>query len=155
MTLPVLLIAAYFAVLAALSLAAMPYRRRMRRLGVELCELELNEAEKGIVEGLLNNAYSWRASILVTFAYLEGIFQSNQAVVHEVEGVNHALPKLVADNRFFALVEAYVASVVGINPVIGMFALLARMVFRLRVRARASANEAHRATDLRAASVSV
>jgi hypothetical protein len=151
MTLVIVLIAAYFAVLVALSAAAMPYRWRMRKLGAELCALDLTERERDLVDHLLIYAYSWRTSIILSLVFLVGLFQGSDSLRKEADQRAQQMPTLARDPRLHELMDGFFASAIGVNPVFGIFAILLKYAFVLKVCLRAPSDRAARMADLRAA----
>jgi hypothetical protein len=149
------LLAAYFALLAVLSFAVTPYRRRIARLGAELCELNLTPVERRVVEGLMRSTYSWRGAIVLLFAYLEGLFLPVAALDRESEQLQREAPTFVSDPRMHQMSDAYFASAVAVNPLVGLLAVAARWAFHLKARLHHSGAFADRITDYRAASVPV
>jgi hypothetical protein len=157
MTQVVILIAAYFAVLAMLSIIAIPYRRRLRALGAELCSLELNSADRAYVEALLRNAYSWRGAIVMVFAYAAAMFQSGDTLDKQCDKLVEESP-LFADPRSHAFGEAYFASVVAVNPLFGIPAVVMRAAFRFKAllyHRRHNASDVDRLADLPAIAAAV
>ena len=152
MSTTLLLIAAYFLVLAGVSAAAMPYRRRMRKLGAELCAADISDRERGLVESMLKHAYSWRMSLVLFLVYLAGVFQAGEALEQEAEGHARELPVLSSDPRFHRFADSFFVSVVGVNPVFGVLAILAKHAFRLKMGFHHTSKGADRIADLRAAS---
>jgi hypothetical protein len=147
-----LLILAYFVLLAGISAGAMPYRRRLRELGAELCALDLNERERRLVEGMLLHAYSWRMAPMALLVYLAGLLQSGYTLDERADQGLESMPSLMGDPRFHCFSEAFFASIVGVNPLFGIFAILARWAFKIKARIHRNSKGAQRITDLWATS---
>lgn len=146
-----LLILAYFVLLAGLSAGALPYRRRMRKLGAELCALPLNDTERGVVEGMLRHAYSWRMAIVLFLVFVAGLFQAGDVLDRDSEQAFFKAPNFTKDDRFHQFCDAFFASVIGVNPIFGMLAVAAKVAFRVKALRYHSSNSARQMTDIRAA----
>lgn len=149
------LIVAYFALLIGMSIFALPYRRRMRDLGAELLASGLNERERRTVEGMLRSAYSWRGAIVLLFTFLAGLFVSGDRLDEECEACGEQLPNLLGNPTFHRLADAHFASLVGVNPIFGMFAVLAKFAFGLKARLHSNGKEAQRIADFRTVTATI
>lgn len=130
----IFLLLAYFGLLAAMSVVAIPYRRRLRDLGAELCQLDLTPYERGYVESMLQFAYSWRASIIHALSYAAGLLQTYDALNREFEKSLEESPKLFSDPRLHQMSDAFFISAVAVNPLFGLLATVARLAFRIKAR---------------------
>lgn len=130
------LIAAYFATLVILSLAARPYRKRMKLLASELLAGNLNDAERDMIASILRSAYSMRSAPMLVLTFTVGAMMSRETFDRMDHEAVELYPSLCNDERIFELSDLRMASAAAANPLFGALAYAARIGFRVKIRAR-------------------
>lgn len=152
MTTIFILLVAYFGLLAALSIAATPYRRELARLGAEVCALDLTPGERAWIEGMMRDAYSWRSAVMLFLVFLIGLFQSRETLDRICDEVERD-SRFTSDPRLHEMSQAFFASTFAVNPVFGILAFVARGAFGVKAGMHHNAKVAQRMVDLRSFSV--
>lgn len=150
-----LLIAGYFGLLALLSWAATPARRRIKDLGTQLLQLDLTDYERAYIQGCMRHAYSWRAAVGLLLGYISGMFETEQTLEAKMREAADKYPTLRRDWRLYALFECYIASAFAVNPIVGIAVVVFRTIYRWRVRIHHNAKRTKEIVDLRGMSASV
>lgn len=146
-----LFVAGYFGFLAILAVAALPYRRRIRRLGTELLCLNLNERESQYIEGIMMHAYSIRSAIVMLLDYVAGMLEASETTERQIKELEAEFPLLLSDYRTFEIGEAFFVSALAANPLVGVFTIFARLAFRVKLslRLQRGGRQAQELVDLR------
>jgi hypothetical protein len=144
------LIAAYFGTLFLLAVVAIPYRRRLRKVGAELCAVA-GDDDRHFIELMMKSAYSWRTSVVLLLIYTAALFQSSKTLDRESEEISRQ-SALMSDPRLHSLMDAHFVSAFAVNPLVGVLVSLAQLAFYVKARMHTTAEYASRARDLRALS---
>lgn len=145
----VLFIAAYFVVLAVLSVAVRPNRLRLKQIANELLNEKTTDSEREMITRLAGSAYSIRTAPMLLLVFTMGVLRRSQELDGESDkwAVDH--PILASDRRSFELLDLHMASAAAVNPIFGSLAYLAKWIFRAKAKAHfRRANNGERRVDI-------
>jgi hypothetical protein len=128
-------IAAYFLLLAVLSVVARPSRVRLKNLSCELLTANLTQSERKMVLRLADSAYSVRTAPLLLLVFITGVLRHSEKLDAESDGWVVDNPTLATDRRSHELLELHMASAAAANPIFGALAYVAKWVFRAKSKA--------------------
>jgi hypothetical protein len=128
-------IAAYFLLLAVLSVVAKPSRVRLKNLTCELLAADLTKSERKMVLRLTASAYSVRTAPLLLLMFITGVLRHSEKLDAASDTWVIDNPTLSTDRRSHELLELHMASAAATNPVFGTLAYAAKWAFRVKSKA--------------------
>lgn len=125
----------YFLAVAVLVAVGSRYRARARVIIRELRMLDLTPNEMAMLDFTENSLHSMRFAYSLTFSFLEGIVVPRHRLADESKQYRRDFPTISEHPLGHELADCSFASYVSANPIFGVPACIARLLFTLRVRA--------------------
>ena len=128
-------VAAYFVLLALLSLLARPLRARLKTVASGFLDQDLTDTERKMILRLADTAYSVRTAPVIFLVFVIGLLQQNEKIDKESNSWAIENPTMASDRRSHQLLELHMASAAAVNPIFGALAYAAKWLFRAKAKA--------------------